>query len=109
MHLLNEASDSKFVSGNWNIVNDQSNVNYSVENEIMYSTEVLKSNLCDYNDDFIVVRCGINTIGRNLSTKVAFKNCAPFMKYITKINETTIDDAKDLDLVMPMYNLLECS
>ena len=42
-------------------------------------------------------------------TKVAFQNCASFTKCITKIDETTIDDAKDLDLVMPMYNLIEYS
>ena len=42
-------------------------------------------------------------------TKVAFQNCASFTKCITKIDEITIDDAKDLDLVMPMYNLIEYS
>ena len=49
-NLLNEANDSKFVTRKWNIVNDQSNPNYGVGNEITYNTEVLKSNLCDYND-----------------------------------------------------------
>ena len=55
LNLLNEASDSKFVTKKWNIVNDQSNAKYDVENEIIYNTEVLKSNLCDYNDAFILV------------------------------------------------------
>ena len=41
--------------------------------------------------------------------QVAFKNCASFTKFITKIDETTIYDAEDLDLVMPMYNPMECS
>ena len=45
LNLLNEASDSKFVTRKWNIVNDQSNANHDVGNEIIYSTEVLKSNL----------------------------------------------------------------
>ena len=49
LNLLNEANDSKFVTKKWNIVNDQSNVNYDVGNEIFYFTEVLKSYLCDYN------------------------------------------------------------
>ena len=44
-----------------------------------------------------------------LQHKVAFKNCAPFTKCITKIDETTIDVAANLDLVMPMYNLIEYS
>ena len=87
LNLLNEASDSKFVTKKWNIVNDQSNTNYDIRNEIIYNTEVLKSNLCDYNDAFILVRCDISIIGDN-GHKVAFKNCAPFTKSITKINET---------------------
>ena len=49
LNLLNEANDSKFVKRKWNIVNDQSNANHGVGNEIIYNTEVLKSNLCDYN------------------------------------------------------------
>ena len=44
---MNEANNSKFVTRKWNIVNDQSNGNYGVGNEIIYNTEVLKSNLCD--------------------------------------------------------------
>ena len=51
-----EASDSKFVTRKWNIVNDQSNANYDAENEIIYNIEVLKSNFCDYNDAYILVR-----------------------------------------------------
>ena len=50
MNLLNEASDFKFVIRKWDIVNDQSNINYDVGNEIMHNTEALKFNLCDYND-----------------------------------------------------------
>ena len=45
----------------------------------------------------------------SLATQVAFKSYAPCTKCITKIDETTIYDAEDLDLVMPMYNLIECS
>ena len=54
--LLNESSDKKFVTRKWNIVNDQSKLNYSVGSETMYSTEVLKSKLCDYTDVYIPVR-----------------------------------------------------
>ena len=72
-------------------------------------TEILKSNLFDYNDAYILVGGDITIAGRNIVTEVVFKNCAPFTKYITKIDETTIDDAENLDLVMPMYNLIEYS
>ena len=74
----------------------------------MYITEVLKSNLCVYNDAYIIVRDNITIIGHQ-TTEVTFKNCAPFTKYITKIDGTTINHAEDLDLVMIMYNLMEYS
>ena len=57
--LLIEQNNSKFVTRKWNIVNDQSNAIYDVRNEIIYNTEVLKSNLCDYNDAYILVRGNI--------------------------------------------------
>ena len=58
----------------------------NIGNEIMLNTKVLKSNLCDYNNAYILVRAA-------LATQVAFKNCAPFTKCITNIDGTTIDDA----------------
>ena len=76
---MNETSNSKSVSRRWNIVNNNSNVNYNAENEITYNKEVLKSNLCDYNDAFILVTGDITVIAAP-QTKVAFKNCAPFTK-----------------------------
>ena len=103
MYLLNGEIGSKLVTKNWNIVNDQSNANYSLGNQISYSAEVLKSNLSDY----ILVRGDINIIGRNLSTKITFKNCAPFIKCIRKNDATKIDNAENWNLVMPVYNLLE--
>ena len=87
---------------------DQSNANYDVGKEIIYNTEVLKSNLCDYNDAYILVKGDI-TVAAAPATQVPFKNCAAFTKCITKVDGTTIGDAEDLDLVMPMYNLIEYS
>ena len=89
------------------IVNDHSNVNYSVGgNEIINSTEVLKSNLCDYNDYCILVRGDITIAGHNLGTQVAFKNCAQITNCIKQNDGTMIDDTEDLNLVVPVYNLL---
>ena len=96
LKFLNEANDSK------------SKTNYCIGNEIIYNTKVLKSNLRDYNDVIILGRGNITITGDQV-TQVALKNCAPFTNCITKINRTTIDDAKDLDLVMPMYILIEYS
>ena len=56
LNLLNEPNDSKFVTRKWNIANDQSNANYDVGNKIFYNTEVLKSNICDYNNAYILVK-----------------------------------------------------
>ena len=108
LNLLNEANDSKFAKRKQNIAIDNSKPNYDAVHEITYNTEVLKSNLCDYNDAYILLRGNITIIGHQV-TQVAFKNCALFTKCVTKITGTTIDDAEDLDLVMPMYNLIEYS
>ena len=108
LNLLSEANDSRFVTRKWNIVNDQSNTNYDVGNEIIYITEVSKSNICDYNNTYILVRGDI-TVTAAPETQVSFKNCTSFSKYISKIDGTTTDDAKDLDLVMPIYRLIEYS
>ena len=59
---MNDAGDSKLVARKWNISNDQSNANYNVGNEIINVTEVLKSNLCDYNDVYILVKGNITII-----------------------------------------------
>ena len=103
---MNEASDSKFTTRKWNMVDDQSNANYDIGNKIIYNTEVLKFNLCDYNDAYILVKGDIAIIGLQ-AAQVAFKKCSPFTKDITKIDETTIADAEDSNLVIPMYNLIE--
>ena len=61
------------------------NANYDVGNEIIWNAEVLKSNLCDYNDAYILVKGDIANIGHQV-TQVAFKNVAPVTKCITKID-----------------------
>ena len=109
MNLLNEASDCRFVTRKWNILSNQLNVNYDGGNEIMYNPEVLKSNTCGYNDAYILVRGNITINRCNQAIPVAFKNCAQFIKCVTKIDGTTIDAVEDLDLVMTMHNLLEDS
>ena len=103
LNLLNQANNSKYETRKRNIVSDLSNGNYDVGNETIYNTEVLKSNFCNYNDSHMLVRGNITIIGHQV-TKQAFKNCAPFTKCFTKIARTTIDDAEDLDFVMPIYS-----
>ena len=98
---MDEVNSSKFVTRKWIIVNGNSKVNYDAANEITYNTEVLKSSLCDYNDACILVRCEVTITGHPV-TQIAFKNCAPFTKGVTKIDGTTTDNAENLDLVMPI-------
>ena len=74
----------------------------------MYNIEVLKCNLCDYNDAYVSVRGDITIVGQQV-TQLPFENCASFTKCITKIDRTTTHNAEDLDLGMPMCNLIEYS
>ena len=76
---MTEGNNSIFVTRKWNIVNDQSNEIYDLGNEIIYNTEVLKSNLCDYNDAYILGKDNITVTGAPV-TQASFKNCAPFSK-----------------------------
>ena len=84
--------------------------------QIRFKTSMLRSDLCDYSDAYIVVKGDIiltKTITREfIDTRnrfLAFKNNAPFTNCISKINNVIIDNAEDLDIVMPMYSLLEYS
>ena len=78
---------------------------------------MLKSSLCDYSDAYILVKGTISVTNtaaaganvNNTNKKVIFKNCAPFTNCISAINNTQIDNAKDIDIVMPMYTLIEYS
>ena len=71
-----------------------------------------RSELCDYSDTHIVVKGAINVADSNNNAydkKLAFKNNAPFISCITKLNNIFVDNAEDLDILMPMYNLIEYS
>ena len=125
-----------FVTKKWIEVYDQSQGNYNVNKEIRIKTSMLRSALCDFSDAYIVVKGNItvtkktftaddidepNNTTANVSAtnnannnafgnkKLVFKNDAPFINCISKINGVKIDNAEDLDFVMPMYNLLEYS
>ena len=108
---------SKFRTRNWIEINDESRGVYNVNSQIKFKTTMLKSGLCYYSDAYILVKGTItvnNTAAQgaaanNTNKEVIFKNCAPFTNCISEINNTQIDNAKDSDIVMPMYNLIEYS
>ena len=102
----------KFATRKWYFINDQNNTDYGdgVETRnLKLETKVIKSNLCDYSDAYILVTGDITARGGDANVKVAFKNCAPFTKCVTHINDEHVDNADNLDIVMPMYNLIEYS
>ena len=78
---------------------------------------MLKSSLFDYSDAYILVKGTItvnktaaaNADANTTNKKVIFKNCAPFTNWISEINNTQVDNAKDIDIMMPIYNLIEYS
>ena len=103
----------KFVTRKWYIINDQNNRQYGRGDKnystIKFEAKVIKPNLCDYSDAYVLVTRDIATAGGNANTNVAFKNCAPFTRCVTHINDEHAETAKDLDIIMPMYNLLKYS
>ena len=118
--LLDSASNqpSKFRTRNWVKINDESRGTYT-SNDIKFKTTMLRSNLCDYADAYILVKGAITITGagNDAAAKqaderdkgVVLKNCAPFTKCISRINNTHIDNAQDIDILMSMYNLIEYS
>ena len=119
INLLDKGdTDSKhFATKKWYIINDENNNNYEVNKDtgennpdtIKYDTRVLKPNLCDYAEAYILVDGTIRAAAANANTKLALKNCAPFTKCNLEIIDEHVNTAENLDIVMPMYNLIEYS
>ena len=120
-HLIDDTSNqpSKFRTKNWVEISGESRGAYNVNSQIKFKTTMLKSSLCDYSDAYILVKVTITITGAgdDAAAKkaderdkgVAYKDCAPFNNCISEINNTQIDSAKDIDIVMPIYNLIEYS
>ena len=115
MNLLGntDSESSKFATRKWYAINDQNNTDYAKGNEnsttVKFENKVIKSNLCDYSDAYILVTGNITATGGDANTRVAFKNCALFTKCKTHINDEHVDNADNLDILIPMYNLIEYS
>ena len=119
--MIGDASNqpSKFRTKNWVEINDESRGTYDVNSHIKFKTTMLKSSLCDYSDAYIFVKGKITITGEGADAaarhanerekSAAFKNCAPFTNCISEINNIQVNNAKDIDTVMSMYNLIEYS
>ena len=111
-------TDSKqFATKIWYVINDENNTNYGVDKNtgannpdtIKYDTRVVKPNLCDYAEAYILADGTFRVANALNATRLALKNCAPFTKCNLEINDEHVDTAEKLDRVMPMYNLIEYS
>ena len=117
-NLLGSQSEklSKFVTRDYVRVNSLSNT-YNENKSIRFKTPMLRSDLCDYANAYILVNdtttvtatAAASNIRDTKNRPLILKNKAPFISCITKINDELIEDAEDLDRVMSMYNLLEYS
>ena len=120
-NLIDDPSNQpyKFRTKNWVEINDESKRTYNVNSQIKFKTTILKSSLCDYIDAYIFVKGAITITGAgdNVAARqaderdkgVAFKSCASFINCISEINNAQVDNAKDIDIIMPMCNLIEYS
>ena len=120
-NLIDDTSNqpSKFRTKKWVEINDESRGTYNFNSQIKFKTTILKSSLCDYSDANITVKGKITITGEGDDAAarqgdegdkvVAFRNCAPFTNCISEINNIQVDNAKDIDIVIPMYNLIEYS
>ena len=110
--LLDSESEnlSKFVNRDYVKVTILSNT-YNENKSIRFKTPMLRSDLCDYADAYILVNGTITVAGNQprQNRPLISKNNAPFILCITRINNELIEDPDDLDIVMPMYDLLEYS
>ena len=117
--MIDDASNqpSKFKTKNWVEINNESRGAYNVNSQIKFKTTILKSSSRDYSDICILVKGTItvnntaaaDAVANNTNKRVIFKNCASFTNCISEINNTQIDNAKDIDIAANMYNLIEYS
>ena len=112
-NLLGKTEDNvpRFITKKWVEVHDQSNNDYNTSKPIRFKTSMLRSDLCDYSDTYIWVKGTVTRVddahNNNFDRRLTLKNNAPFISCISKINGELVENTEDLDVVMPMYNLLE--
>ena len=122
INLLNNTPNQlyKIRTKNWIVISDLLKEVYIINCQSKFKFAMLKSSLCDYSDAYILSKGRITVIAKNNSYAAArqadernkgeiFQNCGPFINCNSEINNTEIDNAKDVDIVMPMYNLIKYS
>ena len=111
IHFLDNTPNqpTKFMTKSWVEIHDESRGTYNTNSQIKFKTSMLMSNLHDYSDTYILVKGTISIVRilapaqpENIAKKVLFKNCASFTDCIS-------DNTKYIDVIMPMYHLIEYS
>ena len=111
-NLLDSEHDEvpRFITKKWIEVQSQSGNTYNTSKPIRFKTSILRSDLCDYSDAYVWVKGKITVTNpnnnANFDRRLTLKNNASFISSISKINCKLVENAEDLDIVMPMYNLL---
>ena len=115
-NLLGNIPDKvpRFITKKWIEVDDQPGKTYNTNKQVRFKTSMVRSDLCDYSDAYIVVKGNVTVSADErdrdeINRQVILKNNAPFISCISKINGVLVENAEDLDIVMPIYNLLEYS
>ena len=103
---------TKFRAKNWVEINDNLRKTYNTNTQIEFKNSMLRSRLSDYSDTYVLVSgtiaiAALSGGGGNNNIQVVFRNCTAFTNCISEINNTQIDNPKDIDVVMPVYNLIE--
>ena len=103
----------RFITKKWIEVQSQSGNTYSTSKPIRFKTSMLRFDLCDYSDTSVWVKGKITVTNpndnANFNKELTLKNNAPFISCISKINGELVENAEDLDIVIPMHSLLEYS
>ena len=115
INLLSKISGTqlqKFTTKKWIEIYDESDGTYNVNKDIRFKTPQLRSDLCNWNEAYVVVTGKITVTNLNNNSydkKFALKNNAPFFSCVLRINNILTDYCQDLDIVMPLFNLLHYS
>ena len=108
INLLGESDAAvlKFATRKWYIINDQNNGQYGKGDEndstIKFDTEVIKPNLCCYSDAYILVTGDIAVVDGYQNTSIASKNCSPFIRCVTHLDDGHIESSDNLNIIMNM-------
>ena len=109
-NLLNKTDldSKKIITRKWYII-DSLSTTYDEANSVKFDTKVIKPNICDYSEAYILITGTINNSAAVGGSIMCFKNCVPFRTCVSHINDEYLEETEFIDVVMPMYNLIEYS